>query len=75
MAFTFYLFFIFSDFRRNWCGSNAIFTGRFSTFAVGLIASTTGQIDIYTIIPLLVLAALLGDNELFYRENLRFYSV
>ena len=31
-------------------------------FAVGLIASTAGQIDIYTIIPLLVLAALLGDN-------------
>ena len=31
-------------------------------FAVGLIASTTGQIDIYTIIPLLILAALLGDN-------------
>ena len=31
-------------------------------FAVGLLASTTGQIDIYTIIPLLVLAALLGDN-------------
>ena len=31
-------------------------------FVVGLIASTTGQIDIYTIIPLLVLAALLGDN-------------
>ena len=31
-------------------------------FAVGLIASTTGQIDIYTIIPLLVLAALLGDS-------------
>ena len=29
---------------------------------MGLIASTTGQIDIYTIIPLLVLAALLGDN-------------
>ena len=31
-------------------------------FAVGLIASTTGQIDIYTVIPLLVFAALLGDN-------------
>ena len=31
-------------------------------FAVGLIASTTGQIDIYTIIPLLILSALLGDN-------------
>ena len=31
-------------------------------FAVGLIASTTGQIDIYTVIPLLILAALLGDN-------------
>jgi membrane-associated protein len=33
-----------------------------SLFAVGLIASTTGQIDIYTVIPLLILAALLGDN-------------
>lgn len=31
-------------------------------FAVGLIAATTGQIDIYTVIPLLVFAALLGDN-------------
>ena len=31
-------------------------------FAVGLIASTTGQIDIYTVIPLLIFAALLGDN-------------
>ena len=31
-------------------------------FAVGLISSTKGQIDIYTIIPLLILAALLGDN-------------
>lgn len=31
-------------------------------FAVGLIAATTGQIDIYTVIPLLILAALLGDN-------------
>jgi membrane-associated protein len=31
-------------------------------FAIGLIASTTGQIDIYFIIPLLILAALLGDN-------------
>ncbi len=31
-------------------------------FAIGLIASTTGEIDIYFIIPLLILAALLGDN-------------
>ena len=31
-------------------------------FAVGLIAATTGQIDIYTVIPLLIFAALLGDN-------------
>ncbi len=31
-------------------------------FAVGLIAATTGQIDIYMVIPLLILAALLGDN-------------
>jgi membrane-associated protein len=31
-------------------------------FAVGLLASATGQINIYYIIPLLVFAALLGDN-------------
>ncbi len=31
-------------------------------FATGLVASTTGQIDIWLIIPLLILAALLGDN-------------
>lgn len=31
-------------------------------FAVGLLASTTGQIDILIIIPLLIVAALLGDN-------------
>ena len=54
MAFTFtYFIFFFSDFRRNWCGSNAILPGDSLLFAVGLIASTTGQIDIYTIIPLL----------------------
>lgn len=31
-------------------------------FAVGLIAATTGQIDVFVVIPLLILAALLGDN-------------
>lgn len=31
-------------------------------FSVGLIASTTGEINIFYIIPLLILAALLGDN-------------
>ncbi len=31
-------------------------------FAVGLLASTTGKLDIAIVIPLLVLAALLGDN-------------
>jgi membrane-associated protein len=31
-------------------------------FAVGLLASTTGKIDIAFVIPLLILAALLGDN-------------
>ncbi len=31
-------------------------------FAVGLLASTTGKLDIGLIIPLLILAALLGDN-------------
>ncbi|MGL4630014.1 MAG: VTT domain-containing protein [Leadbetterella sp.] len=31
-------------------------------FAVGLLASTTGKIEVTFIIPLLVLAALLGDN-------------
>lgn len=31
-------------------------------FAVGLLASTTGKLDIAFVIPLLILAALLGDN-------------
>jgi membrane-associated protein len=31
-------------------------------FAVGLLAAATGQINIYYIIPLLIFAALLGDN-------------
>ncbi len=31
-------------------------------FAVGLLASTTGKIDITFVIPLLIFAALLGDN-------------
>jgi membrane-associated protein len=31
-------------------------------FAVGLLASTTGQLDVSIVIPLLIIAALLGDN-------------
>lgn len=31
-------------------------------FATGLLASTTGKLDVSIIIPLLILAALLGDN-------------
>lgn len=31
-------------------------------FAIGLISSTTGEINIFYIIPLLVIAALIGDN-------------
>jgi membrane-associated protein len=31
-------------------------------FATGLLASTTGKLDVAIIIPLLILAALLGDN-------------
>jgi membrane-associated protein len=31
-------------------------------FAVGLLAATTGQLDVTIVIPLLILAALLGDN-------------
>ncbi len=31
-------------------------------FAVGLLAATTGQLDVAIVIPLLILAALLGDN-------------
>ncbi len=31
-------------------------------FAVGLLASSTGQLDVTIIIPLLIFAALLGDN-------------
>lgn len=35
-------------------------------FATGLLASTTGQLDVKIIIPLLILAALLGDNLNYY---------
>ena len=35
-------------------------------FAVGLLASSTGQLDISIIIPLLIAAALLGDNVNYY---------
>ena len=42
-------------------------------FAVGLLAASTGQIDIRLIIPLLILAALLGDN-LNYFVGRRFSS-
>ncbi len=31
-------------------------------FAVGLLASTTGQLDVALVIPMLIFAALLGDN-------------
>jgi membrane-associated protein len=31
-------------------------------FSIGLVAASTGKIDIWLIIPLLILAALLGDN-------------
>jgi membrane-associated protein len=31
-------------------------------FAVGLLASTTGKLDVAVVIPLLIVAALLGDN-------------
>ena len=31
-------------------------------FAVGLLASTTGKLDVTIVIPLLIVAALLGDN-------------
>jgi membrane-associated protein len=35
-------------------------------FAVGLLASSTGQLEIQIIIPLLIVAALLGDNINYY---------
>lgn len=38
-------------------------------FAVGLLAATTGQLDIAIIIPLLILAALLGDNLNYFVGN------
>lgn len=31
-------------------------------FSIGLISSTTGEIDIFVVIPLLIIAALIGDN-------------
>lgn len=38
-------------------------------FAIGVIAATTGQLNIAIIIPLLILAALLGDNLNYYVGN------
>jgi membrane-associated protein len=35
-------------------------------FAVGLLAATTGQLDVTIVIPLLIVAALLGDNVNYY---------
>jgi membrane-associated protein len=35
-------------------------------FAVGLLAATTGQLDVSIVIPLLIVAALLGDNVNYY---------
>lgn len=38
-------------------------------FAVGLLAATTGQLDVSIVIPLLILAALLGDNLNYFVGN------
>lgn len=38
-------------------------------FAIGLLSSTTGKLDMLIIIPLLVLAALLGDNLNYFVGN------
>jgi membrane-associated protein len=38
-------------------------------FAVGLLASTTGKLDVAIIIPLLIIAALLGDNLNYFVGN------
>ncbi len=38
-------------------------------FAIGVIAATTGQLSITIIIPLLILAALLGDNVNYFVGN------
>lgn len=57
-----YLFLFFVIFVETGVVVMPLLPGDSLLFAVGLIASTTGQIDIYTVIPLLVFAALLGDN-------------
>jgi len=38
-------------------------------FAIGLLSSTTGKLDMLIIIPLLVLAALMGDNLNYFVGN------
>lgn len=38
-------------------------------FAIGLLSSTTGKLDMLIIIPLLVLAALMGDNVNYFVGN------
>lgn len=38
-------------------------------FAIGVIAATTGQLSMTIIIPLLIIAALLGDNVNYFIGN------
>ena len=72
MEYIFTYFFIFSNFCRNGRCCNAFITRRFSSFAVGLIVSTTGQIDIYTVIPLFIFGSTFGDNVNYFvgKKNL-----
>ncbi len=57
-----YLFLFFIIFMETGVVVMPLLPGDSLLFAVGLIAGTTGEITIYYIIPLLILAALLGDN-------------
>ncbi len=57
-----YLFLFFIIFMETGVVVMPLLPGDSLLFAVGLIAGTTGEITIYYIIPLLIFAALLGDN-------------
>ena len=67
-----YLILFFNCIRRNWIGCNAIVTWGLFTFAAGTFCAgvvqngQTAELNILIVIPLLICAALLGDNLNYY---------
>jgi len=53
---------------RDRLGRYALLPGDSLLFAVGALAASTGQLDVYLLIALLIGAALAGDNLICHRQ-------